>query len=122
MGGLPLISTSDPFVRATPLRVNLYMTTTQQDENIVQLDPATAGNKQPATQREVVTAMQGVMKGALTPNDTIMDATHMQEAHSHTSAEVVKSPCRDISTWNIFLTDVPQQVFDDRREGGFAKG
>ncbi|KAF8550512.1 hypothetical protein OG21DRAFT_1513897 [Imleria badia] len=62
------------------------MSTINQDEKTVQLDPATEGHKQPATQREV----QGIQ--------------NVVKAHSH-AFEATKLPHRDISTGNIILKE-----------------
>ena len=51
------------------------MSTIHRDEKPTKLDPATETNKQPTTQREVVTAIQNVVKGGLASSCTLMYTT-----------------------------------------------
>jgi hypothetical protein len=51
------------------------MSAINQDEKATQLVPAIEANKQPTTQREIVTAIQNVVKGGLASSCTPMDTT-----------------------------------------------
>ena len=63
------------FVQPPFSRAYFDMSTIHRDGKTIKLDPTTEANKQPTTQREVVTAIQNVVKGGLASSCTLMDAT-----------------------------------------------
>ena len=91
-----LTPTLGPSVFAQPLfkfnRAYFDMSTTHQGDKTTQLKSATEANERPTTQREVVTAIQNVVKGGLASSCTLVVTTDIGTRSSLTCIRSDEGP------------------------------